>query len=232
MKKFIGISFFLFSVLFIHAQNIHAPFDTLLKKYVSPSGKVNYKAFKQDHQVLKDYLKTLADKKPSAKASRNAQMAYWINLYNAATIDLILNNYPIKSIINLDGGKTWDVKRVQVGNKKVSLNYIENDLLRPTYKDARIHFAVNCAAKSCPPLLNEAWTAKNINGYFEQQAKAFINDPKYNKISPKEVQISKIFEWYAGDFGNIIDYLNKYSTTKINPNAKVSYLEYNWQLNQ
>lgn len=232
MKNIIGIALFALFAFNLQAQNIHSPFDALLKKHVSNTGKVNYKSFKKDHQALKVYLKALAKNRPSAKAGRNTSMAYWINLYNAATIDLILDNYPLKSIIDLDGGKTWDVERVQAGNKKLSLNYIENGLLRPKYKDARIHFAVNCAAKSCPPLLNKAWTAKNLNQYFERQAKAFINNSKYNQISSNEVKISKIFEWYASDFGNIIDYLNKYSKTKIKANAKVSYLAYNWQLNQ
>ncbi len=159
-------------------------------------------------------------------------MAFWINAYNAFTVKLIVDNYPISSIMKLDNGKVWDRKWINIGGKTYSLNNIENDILRPQFKDPRIHFAVNCAAKSCPPLLNRAWTAANLESNFEKQARAFINNPEFNKISAKEVEVSKIFDWYASDFGNLIDYLNKYSSTKINANAKVKFREYDWALNE
>ena len=104
--------------------------------------------------------------------------------------------------------------------------------MRPTYKDARIHFAVNCAAKSCPPILNHAWTEKNLNSYLEKQTKLFINNPKVNNISADKVVLSKIFEWYGEDFGDLISYLNKYSKTKINPGAEITFMEYEWALNE
>jgi hypothetical protein len=91
---------------------------------------------------------------------------------------------------------------------------------------------VNCAAESCPPLLNKAWTADKLNSYFNQQAKAFINNPAYNKIAANKVQVSKIFDWYKEDFDDRIAYLNKYSNTKINANAKLEFLEYDWALNK
>ena len=88
------------------------------------------------------------------------KMAYWINVYNAFTIKMIVDNYPVSSITKLHGGKPWDVKWIELGEKKYSLNEIEHNILRPQFKDARIHFAVNCAAQSCPPILNKAWTEK------------------------------------------------------------------------
>lgn len=209
----------------------HDAWDKLLRQYVSASGKVNYAGFKSNKSALDAYLKHLADNPVANDWSRNEKMAYWINAYNAFTVKLIVDNYPLSSITKLHGGKPWDVKWIKLGDKTYSLNNIENDILRPRYKDVRIHFAVNCAAKSCPPLLNKAWTATNLNSNFERQARQFINNASFNKIEKNKVQISKIFEWYAGDFGNIIDYLNKYSNTKINSSAKVEYLEYNWELN-
>ncbi|MEN0002482.1 MAG: DUF547 domain-containing protein, partial [Bacteroidota bacterium] len=209
----------------------HTIWDGLLKKYVTAKGKVNYKGFKSSIAQLEEYLALLADNPIQSSWSRKEKMAYWINAYNAFTVKLILDNYPTSSITNLHGGKPWDVKWIKLGDKTYSLNNIENDILRPQYKDARIHFAVNCAAKSCPPLLNQAWTAANLNRNFEKQAKLFINNSSFNTIAADQVQISKIFEWYAGDFGNIIDYLNKYSSVKINADAKVAYGEYNWALN-
>ncbi|MEO1628882.1 MAG: DUF547 domain-containing protein, partial [Bacteroidota bacterium] len=188
--------------------------------------------FKADRSALDAYLKMLSANPPSSSWSSKEAMAFWINAYNAFTVQLIVDNYPLSSITNLDGGKTWKVKRISIGGKKYSLDQIENGILRPTYKDARIHFAVNCAARSCPPLLNRAWTAANLNSNFDKQAKAFINNPKFNKIGAGKVEISKIFEWYAADFGNIVDYLNKYSTTKISSGAAVGYLDYDWALNE
>lgn len=209
----------------------HDQWNELLQKYVSTDGKVNYAGFKKDMPALESYLGGLTRNPVQDDWSRNEKMAYWINAYNAFTVKLIVDNYPVASITKLHNGKPWDVKWIQLGSKTYSLNNIENDILRPKFKDARIHFAVNCAAVSCPPLLNRAWTADKLNQYFEQQAKAFINNPKYNKINANSVEISKIFDWYGGDFGNIIDYLNQYSTTKINSDATVKYMEYDWDLN-
>ncbi|MFK7810253.1 MAG: DUF547 domain-containing protein [Saprospiraceae bacterium] len=210
----------------------HAPFDALLRKHVSSSGKVNYKGLKTDQSKLDAYLAALSGNPIQSSWSRNEKMAYWINMYNAFTIKLIVDNYPVESITKLEGGKPWDKKWIKSGDATYSLNQIENEILRPRYKEAAIHFAVNCAAKSCPPLLNRAWTANNLQANFKKQAKNFINSAKYNKINSDKVEVSKIFDWYKADFGNLIDYLNKYSDTKINSDASINYLEYDWALNE
>ena len=209
----------------------HKDWDALLSKYVSSSGKVNYKGIKSEQGKLDAYLKALADNPVQSTWSRNEKMVYWINAYNAFTVKLIVDNFPVSSIMKLHNGKPWDVKWIKLGDKTYSLNNIEHDILRPKYKDARIHFAVNCAAQSCPPLLNRAWTADNLNRYFNQQAKNFINNTKYNSISADKVELSKIFEWYGSDFGELITYLNKYSNTKINGGAEIIFQEYDWALN-
>lgn len=210
----------------------HSAWNTLLVKYVNTKGDVNYAGFKADKAKLNAYLKTLADHPVQSGWSRNQKLAYWINAYNAFTVKLIVDNYPTSSITKLKGGKPWDVKWIKLGNKTYSLNNIENDIIRPQFKEPRIHFAVNCAADSCPPLWNRAWTANNLESALAKRTRLFINDPAYNKISAKKVQVSKIFEWYKGDFGELIAYLNKYSTSKIQSNAKVEFLEYNWDLNK
>ncbi len=209
----------------------HEAWNKLLQQNVSATGKVNYQAIKRNVSALNDYLDELAQNPVQSSWSRAEQMAYWINAYNAFTVKLIVDNYPVKSIMDLHGGKPWEVKWIKLGGKTYSLNQIENDILRPKYKDARIHFAVNCAAKSCPPLLNKAWTAANLTSNLDGQARKFINNSQYNQLSANGVKISKIFEWYASDFGNIIEYLNQYSTTKVSTDATVSYNEYNWSLN-
>ncbi len=211
----------------------HEPFDQLLRKYVSSSGKVNYKGLKTEHAKLKVYLTLLENTVPESTWSRNQKLAYWINLYNAATIDLILNNYPLSSITKID--KAWDTKITRSGTRQLTLNDIENQIIRPTFKEPMIHFAVNCAAKSCPKLLNEAFVADRLTSQMTKSAKYFVNNTSKNSLAADEIKVSKIFEWYAVDFGGtegLINYLNKYSNTKINEGASMGYMEYDWALNE
>jgi Protein of unknown function, DUF547 len=210
----------------------HSAFDALLRKHVSSSGKVNYKGIKSEQAKLDAYLTQLSGNPAQDNWSRNEKMAYWINVYNAFTIKLILNNYPLKSITDLEGGKPWDKKWIKIGDKTYSLNQVENDILRPQFKEPAIHFAVNCAAKSCPTLLNQAWTAENLKTNFKRQATAFINNASFNQISANKAKVSKIFDWYKVDFGNLTDYLNIYATTQLEKGATIEYLEYDWSLNE
>lgn len=210
----------------------HSVWHSILQKHVSEDGQVDYRGLQSDRAKLNQYLQMLAQNHPSKTWSKEEQMAFWINAYNAFTIALILDHSPLKSITDLDNGKVWDRKWIKIGEKIYSLNNIENDILRPQFQDARIHFAVNCAAASCPPLLNEAYTAANLNALLDHRTRAFINDQAYNKITPASVKLSKIFDWYAVDFGNLISFLNQYSRTKIQFNASVDYLNYDWSLNK
>ena len=209
-----------------------AAWDELLSKYVSADGKVNYQGLKGEEGKLDSYLEQLASNPVSEEWSRAEQMAYWINAYNAYTIKLILDNYPLKSIMDLDGGKPWDRKWINLDGKTLSLNDIEHVIIRPKFKDPRIHFAVNCAAKSCPPIPNQAFTAENLDKLLDERTKSFINNENYNEISDGQVKVSSIFDWYGEDFGNLTAYLNKYSNTKISEDAEVGFLEYDWALNQ
>jgi hypothetical protein len=112
------------------------------------------------------------------------------------------------------------------------LDRIEKEMLISPYKDPRIHFAVVCAASSCPPLLNEAWTKENIEAKLEEQSRKFINNSLFNSLSSKSIEISKIFEWYSSDFGNVISFLNKYAKISIDSKAKIKYKAYDWGLNK
>lgn len=232
-RNMIRFLFILLSVAYTtgaSAQNLHQAWHTLLQQHVSAQGKVNYTAFKRDKNALDTYLKALREA-PVEKLSRSEQLAYWINLYNAATVQMILENYPLKSITHLYNGKPWDVKRIQVGDSRYSLNEIENDIIRPQFKEPRIHFALNCAAKSCPPLWNQAFTAQNIEKALTDRTRNFLRDRKANLLSKNQIQLSKIFEWYAPDFGNVITFLNRYSNITISDKANLQYLPYNWDLN-
>ncbi len=210
----------------------HAIFDKLLKKYVNATGNVNYAGFKRDKAKLKNYLNLLQKANPN-KLSRKEQIAFWINAYNAHTIYLVIQKYPITSILKINGGKVWTTKKLNIGGRKsITLSKIEKTILIGKYKEPRIHFAINCAAKSCPPLMNKAWTGARLNADLKKMTQKFINNKKFNSISSKKANLSKIFEWYKKDFGNVATFINKYSASKISRNTKITYAEYNWNLNK
>lgn len=213
------------------AQPNYDAYNAFLQKNVSATGTVNYKNIKKNKADLDKIVTVFAAKTPDKTWAKNDALVYWLNAYNLFTIKLIVDNYPVKKITDLDSGKPWDVKRIELAGQKYSLNQIENDIIRPTFKDARIHFAVNCAAKSCPPLLNKAFTAATVQTTLEQRTKTFVNS-KANVLTEKNVKISKIFDWYKADFGEINTFLSKYSTTKIAKDAKVEFTTYDWNLNE
>ena len=210
----------------------HSKWNALLQKNVTKSGKVKYSAFRKDSKELSSYLSELAANVPTSSTSRKATLAYWINAYNAYTVKLIIDNYPVKSIKDIKD--PWGTKFFTLGNKKYSLEEIEHQILRKM-DEPRIHFAINCASFSCPNLLNEAYTEANLESQLNSVTKSFINDKSKNTITASKIEISKIFDWFGDDFkkkGSIIDFFNKYSAVKINSNAKISFKDYNWSLNE
>ncbi|GEM_PF-347495 len=213
----------------------HANWNELVAKYVRANGKVNYKGFKADKAKLQVYLDLLNEHGPQSSWSRDKKLAFWINAYNAYTVKLIVDNYPLSSIMKLNNGKAWDQAFAKVGGKTYTLNNIEHDIIRKQFNEPRIHFAVNCASISCPKLLNEAYTEEKLNGQLERQTRAYINNPTENSISAEKLVLSSLFDWYKGDFtksGSLVDFINKYSTTKAQQNASISHKEYNWMLNE
>ena len=234
MKK-TGLLFIaVFIFLQVHAQT--SIFNDLLQNHVTDNGIVDYKSFKADQSKLENYISYLEKTSPDNSWSANKQKAFWINAYNAYTIKLILDNYPLKSIMDIkQKGKTaWKIPFAKVGGKTYTLDHIEHEILRKKLFDPKIHVGVNCASGSCPKLGNIAFTEDNVETELTKLMKAFINDPTRNKIGNKKVQISEIFNWFKGDFtknGSVIDYLNTYSNTEIKSNAKISYKKYDWSLN-
>jgi hypothetical protein len=210
----------------------HTAWNILLQKYVNAGGKVNYKGLQLDGKALRTYLDELAAKPPQTDWSRQEAMSYWINAYNAFTVALILEHYPVKSIRDIHNGEPWDVKWIQLGGNTYSLNQIEHEVLRPKYQDARIHFAVNCAARSCPPLLNEAFTAAKLEAQLERVTYAFINNNEFNQFTDSRIQLSKIFEWYAEDFPQLLPFLQQYRRQTLPAKPKIGYNEYDWGLNE
>ena len=211
----------------------HSSWDKLLKKYVNSEGLVNYSGFKNDSAKLDGYLKMLSEQKPSNDWNVQELLAYYINLYNAGTVKLIVENYPVKSIKDIKGA--WTKGFVSVGTKELSLGGIENGILRKM-NEPRIHFAINCASISCPKIMNEAYTAAKINEQLDRATKEFINSDK-NNISAASPKVSSIFDWYQKDFEingkqDVIGYINQYSKTKINSSSTLAYKDYDWNLNE
>lgn len=220
----------------------HAPFDGLLKKHVDARGMVNYRGFLADSSQLSTYCASISNTLPNDQNwSKDEQLAYWINAYNAFTIQRVLRGLPVKSIRQLGGDKTlintvWDQRFIRLGKEKYCLNDLEQRLIRKRFDEYRIHFALVCAAMSCPKLRREAYVGPRLNAQLEDQSKDFINDPAKNRLTPAGApQVSEIFNFYPGDFkknGNSIQAtINKYATQKISPDAKLAYLPYNWALN-
>lgn len=215
--------------------SIHQLWDELLEKHVSSKGNVNYKSFKIEHKKLLDYIYVLNLAKSNEafqSFSKEEELAYWINAYNAMTLDLILRHYPIKSIKDIKN--PWEQRYWKLGEKWYNLDEIEHQVLRKM-DEPRIHFAIVCASYSCPKLQNEAFTSEGLEQQLTKATKEFLNDSERNSISENNIELSKIFKWFSKDFeqnGSLIDFLNLYSDIKISDKAKKSFKDYNWDLNE
>lgn len=214
----------------------HSIWDRYLGNHVSETGVVNYQSMKVNMDSLDTYLLELRNHQPDGEWTTNQRLAYYINAYNAYTVKFILGKYPVESVkdISFSGKDLWSFRMANLGGTNYTLKQIEDDMLRKL-GDPRIHFAINCGAKSCPKLMNSAYSADDLNTQLTEAAKTFINDSKRNIIGEKKLQLSELFSWYSGDFTStgksLIEYLNQYSSITISPNAKIEYLTYDWALN-
>lgn len=209
----------------------HAIFNDLLKKYVSSKGNVNYAGFQKETEKLSRYIHQLSKNQPTTYASKPEKLAYWINAYNALTIDLMLKHPEAKRIKDIKN--PWDQRLWKLGNKWYNLNEIEHDILRQM-EEPRIHFAIVCASVSCPKLQNEAFTASNLEEQLTKATKEFLADTSKNELSKDEIKVSKIFKWFNKDFeqnGSLIAFLNTYASVEISERAKKSFKDWNWDLN-
>ena len=207
----------------------HSTWDKLLKKHVDSKGFVDYKGFQKDRETLDDYLRFLATQEPTNDWSVQELLAFYINTYNAYTVELILQNYPTESIQDIKGAFTNAF--IPIDGRMLSLGSLENGVLRKM-NEPRIHFAINCASISCPKLLDEAYTAGKINEQLAEVTNEFINSDQ-NDLTANPPKVSSIFKFYTKDFEpNIPQYINKYSKTKLDPNVTVEFKNYNWALNE
>lgn len=220
----------------------HSNFDHILKTYVDTLGNVDYQGLSAEREQLDQYLSLITNNPPNDEHwSKNDQMAYWINAYNAFTLQLILDHYPVKSIKDI-GSKIqipfvntpWDIKFIKIGEETYDLNNIEHNILRKNFNEPRIHFAIVCASYSCPKLRREAYTGAQLDDQLTEQARNFLSDPNKNSITQNELEISKIFSWFKGDFTKgqtLIEFLDQYVDIQIDPKARIKHMDYIWTLN-
>jgi hypothetical protein len=233
---------FLLLINILHAadpQPNHLIFDGLLKKNVK-NNSVDYKNFLLDRVVLQVYLKQF-ETVIIKKLNRNEKLALYINAYNAFTIDLILENYnkPIKSIKDISS--PWDTKFCNIGGVKITLNEVENKFLREEFNEPRIHFAINCASISCPPLQPFAYLPDKIDDQLTEATTNFMRNPLGVIILNHKLEVSQIFDWYKADFqtkeSNLISFIFKYLSKEQKENLPelnkitLGYQKYNWNLN-
>lgn len=219
----------------------HSIYAALLEKYVK-KGQVDYRGFKAQEAKLDQYLIVL-EKTDSDNLSRNEQFAFYVNAYNAWTIKLILSGYPgVKSIKDLGNifKRPWEKKICRIDGDVITLDDIEHKILRPRFKDPRVHFAINCAALSCPPLISEPYRGDTLDQQLDHSVRAFINNPQRNYLEDNTLYISKIFKWFSEDFDNdVIGFLIKYAKENLKKELeakrskiKINYLYYDWSLNE
>jgi len=226
----------------------HSAWNTILDQYVSVEDDLNnfdYGALadsQSDSQSLKSYIASLSQLDPRM-LTRPQQLAYWVNLYNALTIDVVLSEWPVGSIRDIRDGVfsagPWTRKLANISGQKLSLNDVEHRILRPIFNDARIHYAVNCASRGCPNLQPVAYTADNAEQLLNKGAKEFVNSARGVSIAGSKLTVSSIYEWFKVDFGNsdanVIAHLSQYADAplaeKLKRVTKISRDQYDWKIN-
>lgn len=245
----------LFSFIFIvtislsgFSQESHKIFNDLLGEYVKV-GIVDYQGLSKDRR-LSEYINFLKTTNPNLITSESELLAFWTNAYNAYTLKIIVDNYPLKSIKDINdpiwrGGKTvWDKELVIIDGRKMSLNHIEHKIIRPKFLEPRVHFALVCAARGCTPLRAEVYKKEIIDFQLNDQAQVFLSNKNKNNFDLKNkiANISAIFKWYKDDFGNsekeVLQYIIKFLPNDlaeiINSDIdlwKIKYTHYDWSLN-
>ena len=229
----------------------HSGWERFLGRYLvsnHPSGitRVRYgDVTSEDRRALESYIESLQWISVS-RLNRDEQMAYWINLYNAVTVKVILDHYPVPSITKIDLSSglfsrgPWEAKLLRIEGEEVSLNDVEHRILRPIWRDPRVHYAVNCASVGCPNLQNRAYTAANLEMLLEKGAREYINHPRGVSFEGSKLVLSSIYDWFQGDFGGseegVLRHLRRYAAPELAErlegySGRISY-EYDWSLNE
>lgn len=225
----------------------HSAFDALLKAHVKPDtegyNRVDYRGVKANLASLRAYIASLEAVNP-VSLSLNEAHAYWINLYNAKTLEIVADAYPVTSIkkINLGGSflfgsGPWKAKLMRVNGTELSLDDVEHEIVRALFKDPMSHYGLNCASYSCPNIATRAFTGANVDALLRQNAVDYVNHPRGVKVENGRITASKIYSWYAGDFGGK-GRLKDHWMSLAEPgkaariaSAGISGYEYDWSIN-
>jgi hypothetical protein len=229
----------------------HGSWQRFLDRYVRAGGsagitRVGYnRVSRQDRDALADYLRDLQGVAVS-RLNRAEQMAYWINLYNALTVKVVLDSYPVASItrinlgLGLPGRGPWEAKLLEIEGEAVSLNDIEHRILRPIWKDPRVHYAVNCASLGCPNLQERAYSAANLEGLLQKAAREYVGHPRGARFQDGVLYLSSLYSWFREDFGGsvagVLEHLARYSeepaVSRLRGFRGPLKYEYDWSLNE
>ena len=233
-RHIIQILFFLLIVTGSSAQELNTFFngtDSFLKANIV-DGRVKYNGIKENPEALKTILDLAKDISVSESDPMNYQ-TFWVNAYNLIVIDGIVKNYPLKSPLDVDG--FFDKTKHSVGGKMITLNGIENELLRAKFpNEPRFHFVLVCAGLGCPPIINEAYIPKKFETQVQRQTVLAMNNPSFIRVEGNKVSVSQIFEWYKDDFeraGGIVAFINKFKTSKLPASVEFGFYPYDWTLN-
>lgn len=225
-------------------DNIHRPFDIILQLYVQ-GARFDYQALYEnsdDLQRLYEYIDTL-ETVNTVDLTRDDALAYWINLYNAATLALVLQNYPVKSIKDLGNlfRSPWKRKVVNLAlHGELSLDEIEHDIIRRQFDDPRIHFALNCASIGCPPLQRRAYIGGTLDPQLDQAVQSTLSSEQWLKVTEQRIEVTKIFDWYKDDFssseGSMREFIARYRRDLrkilLEEPRKIEFMDYDWKLNR
>lgn len=215
----------------------HSAWDRVLKQRVNTFGEVDYAALKAAPESLDTYVRALAESSPDNRKdlfpARQAEIAYWINAYNALTIKAVVRAYPVRSVRDL--GRMYGFfrrKEHTLGGTAISLQSLEDDILRARYKDPRIHFAIVCASASCPLLDRDAFQGATLDADLDRVTRRFLGESRNVEIDARSntASLSAIFDWYGKDFDPLADFLARYGVT-LPAKARICYRPYGWSLN-
>ncbi len=222
----------------------HPLWNKVLQTYTKKENNqvlVNYKELKSNASTLNQYLQTLERlTKEEFKSFTNKQkLSFWINAYNAYTLKIVIDHYPVKSIKEIKSGwfssGPWSKEFILLFKDKISLDHIEHEIVRKQFNEPRIHFALNCASIGCPSLYQEAFSASKLEEQLDQSALHFLKNKDKNFVKGSTLHVSKIFKWYGDDFNSQFESFENYIIQNLNlpkKNYQIEYNDYNWNLNE
>ena len=210
-----------------------ARWNAWLARYVKKNGHVNYRAGRKKIGQIQKYIEYLLSVAPASLRGRSSRLAYHLNLYNSLIVYGVLRYYPIKSVRKIKGVSFFDLKFFYKG-KKISIDQLEKEIIMPRFKEPLVHFALNCASYSCPPLRNKAYTGRGLKKQLIRQTKAYLKNTNFVRVDHKQkkLQMIELFKWYRSDLGDPKKFYKRYTGSATNVSGfSLEFITYDWSLN-